>query len=121
MDHGHAVDACRLLGARVGHRQADGHRGSEGRHAATGRGIATVAVQALNDAGIDPAGATVAVQGFGQVGSNTAQLLAAAGLRVVAVSDSRGGVHSDGGLDLDALTALKEEGGALADYGGAEH
>ena len=94
--------------------------GSEGRHAATGRGIATVAVQALNDAGIDPASATVAVQGFGQVGSNTAHLLAAAGLRVVAVSDSRGGVHSDGGLDLDALTALKEEGGALADYGGAQ-
>jgi glutamate dehydrogenase (NAD(P)+) len=94
--------------------------GSEGRHAATGRGIATVAVQALNDAGIDPAGATVAIQGFGQVGSNTAQLLAAAGLRVVAVSDSGGGVHSDGGLDVDALTALKEEGGAMSDYGGAQ-
>ncbi|MDQ6846574.1 MAG: Glu/Leu/Phe/Val dehydrogenase [Candidatus Dormibacteraeota bacterium] len=94
--------------------------GSEGRHAATGRGIATVAVQALNDSGIDPAGATVAVQGFGQVGSNTAHLLAAAGLRVVAVSDSRGGVHSGAGLDIAALTALKEEGGALADYGGAE-
>ncbi len=94
--------------------------GSEGRHAATGRGIATVAVQALSDAGIDPAGATVAVQGFGQVGANTAHLLAAAGLRVVAVSDSRGGVHRDAGLDVDALTALKEEGGALADYGGAD-
>jgi glutamate dehydrogenase (NAD(P)+) len=94
--------------------------GSEGRHAATGRGIATVAVQALNDSGIDHAGATVAVQGFGQVGSNTAHILAAAGLRIVAVSDSLGGVHSDAGLDLDALSALKEEGGALADYGGAE-
>ena len=94
--------------------------GSEGRYAATGRGIATVAVQALHDSGIDPAGATVAVQGFGQVGSNTAHLLAAAGLRVVAVSDSRGGVHSEAGLDIHALTALKEEGGAFADYGGAE-
>ncbi len=94
--------------------------GSEGRHAATARGIATVAVQALSDSGIDPAGATVAIQGFGQVGSNTAHLLAAAGLRVVAVSDSGGGMHSDGGLDIDALTALKEEGGALADYGGAD-
>jgi glutamate dehydrogenase (NAD(P)+) len=94
--------------------------GSEGRHAATGRGIATVAVQALNDSGIDPTGATVAVQGFGQVGSNTAHLLAAAGLRVVAVSDSHGGLHNDGGLDIDALTALKEEGGALADYGRGE-
>jgi glutamate dehydrogenase (NAD(P)+) len=54
------------------------------------------------------------------VGSNTAHLLAAAGLRVVAVSDSRGGLYNDGGLDIDALTALKEEGGALADYGGGE-
>jgi glutamate dehydrogenase (NAD(P)+) len=94
--------------------------GSEGRHAATGRGIATVAAQALRDTGIDPAGATVAVQGFGQVGSATAQLLAAAGARVVAVSDSGGGVHSAAGLDIDALTALKDEGGAFADYGGAE-
>jgi glutamate dehydrogenase (NAD(P)+) len=94
--------------------------GSEGRNAATGRGIATVAVQALNDSGIDPAGATVAIQGFGQVGSNTAHLLAAAGLRVVAVSDSRGGVHSGDGLDVDALTALKEEGGSFDDYGGGD-
>ena len=94
--------------------------GSEGRDAATGRGIATVAAQALRDSGIDPTGATAAVQGFGQVGSSTARLLAAAGVRVVAVSDSGGGVHSGGGLDVDALTALKEEGGAIADYGAAQ-
>jgi glutamate dehydrogenase (NAD(P)+) len=94
--------------------------GSEGRHAAVGRGLTTVAVQALRDAGIDPAGATAAVQGFGQVGSTTAQSLAAAGLRVVAVSDSRCGVRSERGLDIDALGALKQEGGNLGDYGGAE-
>jgi glutamate dehydrogenase (NAD(P)+) len=94
--------------------------GSEGRDAATGRGIATVAAQALRDSGIEPTGATAAVQGFGQVGSPTAQLLAAAGVRVVAVSDSGGGVHSGGGLDVDALTALKKEGGAIADYGAAQ-
>ena len=93
--------------------------GTESRHGATGRGIATVAVQALRDTGIDPAGATVAVQGFGQVGSATAQHLAAAGMRVVAISDSHGGVHTGDGLDIDALCTLKEEGGALADYGGA--
>lgn len=94
--------------------------GLEGRQAAVGRGIATVAVQALRDSGIDPAAATAAVQGFGQVGSATAQMLSAAGVRVVAVSDSRGGVHSDTGLDLGALVTLKEEGGALAEYGGAQ-
>jgi glutamate dehydrogenase (NAD(P)+) len=94
--------------------------GSEGRTAAVGRGITTVAVQALRDAGIDPVGATAAIQGFGHVGSNTAELLGAAGVRVVAVSDSGGGVHSDAGLDVDALTSLKEEGGAFADYVGAD-
>ena len=94
--------------------------GSEGRHAAVGRGLTAVAVQALRDSGIDPAGATVAVQGFGQVGSSTAHLLAAAGLRVVAVSDSGGGLHNGGGLDVDALISLKEEGGAFADHVGAD-
>jgi glutamate dehydrogenase (NAD(P)+) len=94
--------------------------GSYGRTAAVGRGITTVAVQALRDSGIDPAGATAAIQGFGHVGSAAAQLLAAAGIRVVAVSDSRGGVYSGAGVDVDALSALKEEGGALGDYGGAE-
>jgi glutamate dehydrogenase (NAD(P)+) len=94
--------------------------GSEGRHASVGRGLATVAVQALGDRGIDPAAATAAVQGFGQVGSSTAQLLAAAGLRVVAVSDSHGGLYNDRGLDVDTLVALKEEGGSLSDHVGAE-
>ena len=94
--------------------------GSDGRHAAVGRGLTTVTVQALRDAGIDPAGATAAVQGFGQVGQTTAQQLSAAGLRVIAVSDSTGGLHSGNGLDIDAITALKQEGGSLADYGGVE-
>jgi glutamate dehydrogenase (NAD(P)+) len=94
--------------------------GSEGRQASVGRGLATIAVKALGDSGIDPAAATAAVQGFGQVGSSTAQLLTAAGLRVVAVSDSRGGLYNDAGLDVDALAALKEEGGAFSDHVGAE-
>jgi glutamate dehydrogenase (NAD(P)+) len=94
--------------------------GSEGRQASVGRGLATIAVKALGDSGIDPAAATAAIQGFGQVGSSTAQLLTAAGLRVVAVSDSRGGLYNGAGLDVDALSALKEEGGAFSDHVGAE-
>lgn len=94
--------------------------GSEGRQASVGRGLATVAVQALRDSGIEPTGATVAVQGFGRVGSATAHLLAAQGLTVVAVSDSHGGLHNAGGLDTDALSALKEEGGSFSDHVGAE-
>ncbi len=94
--------------------------GSEGRQASVGRGLATVAVQALRDSGIEPTGATVAIQGFGRVGSAAATLLAAQGLRVVAVSDSRGGLHNGAGLDVDALAALKEEGGSFSDHVGVE-
>src|SRR5579884_243155 len=92
--------------------------GSEGRNTATGRGLATLTVQALRDEGIDPSGATVAVQGFGKVGSVCAEVLASCGMRVVAVSDSRGGVHNGGGLDLAALRSLKEEGGSVSEAGG---
>ena len=94
--------------------------GSEGRYTAPGRGLALVTIQAMRDHGMDPSGATVAVQGFGKVGSVCAELLAEAGMSVVAVSDSTAGVHRGGGLDLAALRALKEEGGHLADYGGGD-
>jgi glutamate dehydrogenase (NAD(P)+) len=94
--------------------------GSEGRFTAPGRGLAIVTVEAMRDRGLDPVGATVAVQGFGKVGSVSARLLGAAGMKVVAVSDSSGGLYRDDGLDLVALRALKEEGGRLIDYGGAD-
>lgn len=94
--------------------------GSEGRYTAPGRGLALVTLQAMRDRGIDPSGATVAVQGFGKVGSASAQVLAESGLRVVAVSDSTGGVHRGTGLDLNALLALRAQGGRVSDYAGAE-
>src|SRR5438128_1712371 len=75
---------------------------------------------AMRDRGLDPVGATVAVQGFGKVGSVSAELLTRAGMKVVAASDSSGGIYRGDGLDLTALRALKEEGGRLADYGAAE-
>jgi glutamate dehydrogenase (NAD(P)+) len=94
--------------------------GSEGRFTAPGRGLAIVTVEAMRDRGLDPVGATVAVQGYGKVGSVSARLLGAAGMKVVAVSDSSGGLYREDGLDLVALRALKEEGGRLIDYGGAD-
>jgi len=94
--------------------------GSEGRYTATGRGLAIVTVQGMGDRGLDPDGATVAVQGFGQVGAVSADLLAAAGMRVVAVSDTSGGLYRESGLDLAALHALKEEGGRLSDFAPAD-
>lgn len=94
--------------------------GSAGRQASTGRGLAQVTVEAMRDAGISVDGATVAVQGFGQVGGHAARLLAAHGCRVVAVSDSSGGVHRPDGLDLTALRVARREGARILDTGAGE-
>src|SRR5579863_5302165 len=94
--------------------------GSEGRFTGPGRGLTMVTVLAMRDAGMDPSGATVAIQGFGKVGGVSAELLSAEGMRVVAVSDSTCGLYRAEGLDLAALRHLKEEGGHFTDYGGAE-
>lgn len=94
--------------------------GSEGRYTATGRGLVIVTQLAMRDLGMDATGASVAVQGFGKVGATSAALLAESGMRVVAVSDSNGGVYREAGLDVAGLRTLKEEGGALSDFGSAE-
>ncbi|HUP47357.1 MAG TPA: Glu/Leu/Phe/Val dehydrogenase dimerization domain-containing protein [Thermoanaerobaculia bacterium] len=80
--------------------------GSEGRLSATGRGVAIVAELAAADNDLRLEGATVAVQGFGNVGSWAAHHLRELGAKVVAVSDVTGAIHSPGGLDVDALRAI---------------
>ncbi|MFN2451523.1 MAG: Glu/Leu/Phe/Val dehydrogenase [Candidatus Dormibacteria bacterium] len=94
--------------------------GSAGRHASTGRGLAAVTVEVLKNRGMRVEGATVAVQGFGQVGSHAARMLAAAGCRVIAVSDSSGGVYRGDGVDLVSLREHKNEGGRIAEFGAGE-
>jgi glutamate dehydrogenase (NAD(P)+) len=94
--------------------------GSAGRHQATGRGLTTVTMQAMRDHGMRVEGATLAVQGFGQVGAQCAVLLGALGMKVVAVSDSRGGIHNARGLDLPALHEHRRDGGRVCEFGGGE-
>jgi glutamate dehydrogenase (NAD(P)+) len=77
--------------------------GSRGRREATGRGLLFCVRQASTHLGLPLAGARVAVQGFGNVGSVSADLLARDGARIVAVSDVTGGVHNPAGLDVAAL------------------
>jgi glutamate dehydrogenase (NAD(P)+) len=77
--------------------------GSRGRVEATGRGVLTVAQKAYAHRGRALEGATVAVQGFGNVGSVAARLLAQAGAKIVAVSDVSGGVYNARGLDIEAM------------------
>ena len=93
--------------------------GSEGRDAATGRGVMDVLGAALAEQGKGFADVTVAVQGFGNVGSNAARLIAEQGARIVAVADHTGGVVRDAGLDVPALVAwVKEHGGVKGFAGG---
>ena len=77
--------------------------GSLGRHDSTSRGLMFTVLALLKKLGKDPKGATVAVQGYGNVGSNAAILLAKEGMKIVAVSDVSGGLHNPNGLDIDAI------------------
>jgi glutamate dehydrogenase/leucine dehydrogenase len=85
---------------------------------ATGYGLAAAAEVAQEFADLRLDGARAVIQGFGSVGRHAARFLAARGVRVVAVADSRGARASDDGLDVEALVAHKLAGGAVADFGG---
>src|SRR5436853_2055619 len=74
--------------------------GSLGRREATGRGIMIATRESCKHVGIDVNGATVAIQGFGNVGSISAELLAEVGANIVAVTDWKGGVYNKAGLDI---------------------
>ena len=84
--------------------------GSKGRTAATGRGVAMVTEWACEAEGIGLEDASVAIQGFGNVGSYLAKFLDEMGARVVAVSDVKGGIHQGEGLDVPTLFRQKREG-----------
>lgn len=94
--------------------------GSPGREAATGRGVSIIIGRAAADYGVELEGATVAIQGFGNVGSWTARFLDEAGARVVAVSDVRGGVHNARGLDINALVEGVGRGGSVIEHDGGD-
>jgi glutamate dehydrogenase (NAD(P)+) len=83
--------------------------GSDGREEATGRGVAHVIVAALEEEGRSTEGVTVAIQGFGNVGSFAATTLAGWGAKIVAVGDHLGGVARADGLDVEALAAWVRE------------
>ena len=82
--------------------------GSEGRSTATGTGAFYVIEAMAPKLGLVPQDTTVAVQGFGNAGAVVAELLARAGYRVVAVSDSKGGIYAPKGLDIPSVRQYKE-------------
>ena len=78
--------------------------GSLGRREATGRGVMIVTRESARHLGLDITGARIAIQGFGNVGSVSAELLAGIGARIVAVTDWKGGTHNAQGLDIARLS-----------------
>jgi glutamate dehydrogenase (NAD(P)+) len=94
--------------------------GSLGRREATGRGVMITTREAAKHLGIDIDGATIAVQGFGNVGSVSAELLARLGAKIVAVTDWKGGVYNAGGLDIPKLIAWTAEHKTVDGFPGAE-
>ncbi len=94
--------------------------GSKGREEATGRGVVFATAEFLGDLGAGPiAGKTFAIQGFGNVGSWTARFLHEAGGKVVAVSDSRGGIRNAAGLDIPALRGHVAKARTVTGFPGA--
>jgi glutamate dehydrogenase (NAD(P)+) len=77
--------------------------GSLGREEATGRGVVYVTLEALRHLKLDIRNTTVAIQGFGNVGSHTASIMQQAGAQVIAVSDESGGIYHPKGLDIPEL------------------
>jgi glutamate dehydrogenase/leucine dehydrogenase len=98
--------------------------GSLGRREATAQGALFVTRRALTRGIVpgltSPTGARVAIQGFGNAGAIAAELFAAAGGTIVAVSDSRGGIQAPGGLDVAAVLAHKAQTGSVVGFPGAE-
>lgn len=95
--------------------------GSLGRVEATGRGVMVTAFAAMERMKINPYKATVAVQGFGNVGSNAAKLMEERGCSIVAISDLSGAYHNENGIDIQAAIQYRDtHNGHLEGFSGAE-
>jgi glutamate dehydrogenase (NAD(P)+) len=113
MNKGHSV-----LGVVTGKPLTIG--GSLGREEATARGALFCLLSALKAQGTSLEGKSVAVQGFGNVGSFFTKFVAELGATVIAISDSSGGIHNPDGIDVAAAFAHKRGGGAIAELKGGE-
>ncbi|MBI4392428.1 MAG: Glu/Leu/Phe/Val dehydrogenase [Euryarchaeota archaeon] len=97
--------------------------GSVGRDQATSRGALIVAREALKYKNLDAKNATIAIQGFGNAGENCAVLAKSilGGGKVVAVSDSKGGIYNPSGFDVTALVTFKSKTGSVVNFPGSKN
>jgi len=95
--------------------------GSEGRGTATAQGGFYVLQELISKKNLESQDLTIAIQGFGNAGFNMAKLVQAAGYKVVAVSDSKGGIYNEAGLDIFAVINHKEQSHSVVDFPGAKN
>ncbi|MBZ5569839.1 MAG: Glu/Leu/Phe/Val dehydrogenase, partial [Acidobacteriia bacterium] len=94
--------------------------GSRGRREATGRGIMIVCEEAIRKLGLNRESTRVIVQGFGNVGSNAAKLMAEAGYKIIGILEVDGGLYNKSGLDLEALGEHRQRNGTIHGFAEAE-
>src|SRR6266852_5829567 len=94
--------------------------GSRGRREATGRGVMIVCDEAIRKLGLNRESTRVIVQGFGNVGSNAANLMTEAGYKVIGIAEVDGGIYNKNGLDLTALLEYRQRNGTIQGFPGAE-
>src|ERR1700751_1841747 len=94
--------------------------GSRGRREATGRGVMIVCDEACRKLNIDRSRARVIVQGFGNVGSNAAQLMHEAGYKIIGIAEVGGGLSNKNGIDIKALVEYRQKNGTVHGFPGAD-
>jgi len=94
--------------------------GSRGRREATGRGIMIVCDEAIKKLGLNRESTRVIIQGFGNVGSNAAKLMAEAGYKIIGIAEVDGGLYNKNIIELEALWKFREREGTIHGFPGAE-
>ncbi len=94
--------------------------GSRGRRQATGRGVRVVCLEALRHLKMPVEGCRIIIQGFGNVGSNAAELLAEVGCKIIGIAEYDGGLYNANGMDIHALNRHHKDHGTIVGFHGAE-
>jgi glutamate dehydrogenase (NAD(P)+) len=94
--------------------------GSRGRREATGRGVMFITDDSIKHLGMRKEDTRVIIQGFGNVGSNAAQLMHEAGYKVIGIGEWDGGLYNSKGIDIAALTEYRHKEGTIHGFKGAE-
>jgi glutamate dehydrogenase (NAD(P)+) len=94
--------------------------GSRGRREATGRGIMVVCEEAIKKLGLSRESSRVIIQGFGNVGSNAARLMAEAGYKVIGIAEVDGGLYRKDGIDVEALWEYRQRNGTIHGFSEAD-